>query len=77
MQNSTSNDDAGVPGVSDIPFLGNLFGQERKVNTRSELVILLKPVVVNSNRTWADYIRRSQERINNLQPAKTRDAEGE
>ncbi len=77
MQNSTSNDDAGVPGVSDIPFLGNLFGQERKVNSRSELVILLKPVVVNSNRTWADYIRRSQERINNLQPTKTRDAEGE
>ena len=68
MQNSTSNDNASVPGLGDIPILGSLFGQERKINQRSELVILLKPVVVNSNRTWSRYIRDSQQRIRQLQP---------
>jgi MSHA biogenesis protein MshL len=77
MQNSTSNDDAGVPGVSEIPFLGSLFGQKRKVNSRSELVILLKPVVVNSNKTWSSYIRQSQQRIQQLQKAEQQDSEGE
>jgi MSHA biogenesis protein MshL len=67
MQNKTANDDAGVPGVSDVPFLGNFFGQERKVNSRSELVILLKPIVVNSSKTWSSYIKKSQQRIEQLQ----------
>lgn len=75
MQNRTTNDDASVPGASSIPFFGKLFGQERKVNTRSELVILLKPVVVsNSNtRTWSNYIRQSQQRIQQLQQSQQQD----
>jgi MSHA biogenesis protein MshL len=77
MQNSTSNDDAGVPGVSDVPLLGNFFGQKRKVNIRSELVILLKPVVVNSNKTWSSYIRQSQQRIQQLQKSEQQKSEGE
>jgi MSHA biogenesis protein MshL len=77
MQNGVNNEDAGVPGISDIPFLGNLFGQERKANTRSELVILLKPIVVNSNRTWSNYIRQSQQRIENLQKVEEPEQEGE
>ncbi len=67
MQNKTANDDAGVPGVSDVPFLGNLFGQKKKLNTRSELVILLKPIVVSSSNTWSSYIKQSQKRIEQLQ----------
>lgn len=67
MQNRAANDDAGVPGLSEVPFFGNFFGQERKQNTRSELVILLKPVVVNSNQNWSDYIKSSQQRIEQIQ----------
>jgi MSHA biogenesis protein MshL len=77
MQNSTSNNDAGVPGISEVPFLGSLFGQKRKVNSRSELVILLKPVVVNTNKTWSGYIRQSQQRIQRLQEAEQQKSEGE
>jgi len=71
MQNRLANDDASVPGLGSIPFLGRLFGQERKANVRSELVILLKPIVVNSGVTWSDYIRQSQQRIEGLQRAPT------
>ncbi len=67
MQNSSGTDDAGVPGVKDVPILGSLFKQSRKVNTRSELVILLRPIVVKSDKTWADSINDSAARIETLE----------
>jgi len=66
MQNSTSDADGGVPGISEVPIVGNLFKQQQKVNSRSELVILLRPIVVDSNKTWSNYIKDSAERIENL-----------
>lgn len=71
MQNKTANDDAGVPGISSVPVLGSFFSQERKTNTRSELVILLKPIVVDSSQTWSNYIRESQQRLQQLQGSET------
>ncbi len=71
MQNGTSEDDAGLPGVQDVPVMGSLFKQTRKVNTRSELVILLRPIVVNSNRTWSNYINDSAQRIEKLRNDKS------
>lgn len=38
----TSNNDRGAPGVSDIPLLGKLFGNENKVHGSRELVIVLR-----------------------------------
>ena len=66
MQNISSNDDAGLPGVSDVPVVGGLFKQKRKVNARSELVILLKPIVVGGNKVWSNYIKDSAGRIDKL-----------
>jgi MSHA biogenesis protein MshL len=66
MQNISSNDDAGVPGVSDVPVVGNLFKQKRKINSRSELVILLRPIVVDANDAWSRYIKDSAGRIDKL-----------
>ena len=66
MQNISSDDDAGVPGVSDVPVVGNLFKQKRKINSRSELVILLKPIVVKANEDWSSYIKDSAGRIDKL-----------
>ncbi len=66
MQNISTNDDAGVPGISNIPILGGLFKQKRKINVRSELVILLRPIVVNANKTWSSYIKASAGRIEQL-----------
>ncbi len=66
MQNISTNDDAGVPGISNIPILGGLFKQKRKTNVRSELVILLRPIVVKKNKTWSSYIKASAGRIEQL-----------
>ncbi len=74
MQNSTNDEVAGVPGASDVPFLGELFKQKRKVNRRSELVILLRPIVVDQNRVWSRAIGESADRVKRI---KTTPAEAE
>jgi len=66
MQNSSSKEDGGLPGVSDVPVVGNLFKQQKRVNARSELVILLRPIVVGSNKAWSNYIKDSTGRIDKL-----------
>jgi MSHA biogenesis protein MshL len=74
MQNRSSNDDASVPGVGDIPLLGELFKQRRDSNSRSELVILLKPLVVDRDETWRDYIHETRQRIRRLQSGGERES---
>ena len=53
MQDIVDNSDAGAPGLSDIPYLGNLFKHKRKSLVKSELVILLKPIVVENGTQWS------------------------
>lgn len=66
MQNTTDDMNGGVPGLSDVPFFGNLFKQKRKLNRRTELVILLRPIVVDHNQVWSDNIRQSADRVEKL-----------
>ena len=52
MQNLTEKYKASVPGLGDLPFVGSVFGHKQDVVERSELVILLRPIVIKGNRTW-------------------------
>lgn len=45
MQQTDRDEDFGLPGLADIPLIGNLFKQQRKSQLKSELVILLRPLV--------------------------------
>ena len=47
MQQTNRDEDFGLPGLSSIPLIGNLFKQQRKSQLKSELVILLRPLAVN------------------------------
>ena len=44
-----STDRDGVPGVSDIPILGGLFGVNREMARQTELAIFVTPVVVDAD----------------------------
>ncbi len=66
MQDSVSDEDASVPLLGDLPLIGGLFRHTREVTTKSELVILLKPVLVEGDETWSDAVRSSQERIRQI-----------
>jgi len=69
MQNSTSNEDAGVPVLGDIPLIGGLFKHKRKSYKKSELVILLRPVIVKDDTQWSAKLQQIQTRIGNLYSA--------
>lgn len=61
MQNANDNTDAGLPWATQLPVIGGLFKQQRKALQKSELVILLRPVVVANNETWLRQIQDSAE----------------
>ncbi len=60
MQNSSTDEDAGVPYLSEIPILGGLFKHSRVSERKSELVILIKPTLVDSDGAqWREQLQRS------------------
>lgn len=65
IQNTSEDENAGVPFFSDIPLLGELFKQRRFTARKSELVILLRPVVAGVEPVAAD-ITASRERMQAL-----------
>lgn len=75
MQNGSNNNKADIPGLGDIPILGSLFGQRSKTSRRSELVILLKPIVVSNDDAWQNYITESRDRILRIDEARRIEAE--
>lgn len=67
METSTSRSRSTMPGLGDVPGLGNLFRQRENSNYKSELVILLRPIVANDEKVWEDYMEESRERIQSMQ----------
>jgi MSHA biogenesis protein MshL len=56
MQDNSANRSASPPGLGDVPLLGGLFKHRNNSSVKSELVILLKPIVVNDTSQWTDAI---------------------
>jgi MSHA biogenesis protein MshL len=62
MQNNTAESIAGTPVLSKIPFIGALFRRTSQVATKSELVILLRPILVD-NKIWTESLERADNDI--------------
>jgi MSHA biogenesis protein MshL len=65
MENRDDETVAGVPLLRDLPFVGGLFRHTSRSSRKSELVILLRPVVVEGD-TWSDSMRETQQRMRDL-----------
>ena len=65
IQNQSQDNNAEVPFFSKIPLLGEAFKQKRQSSRKSELVILLRPMIVDPAATQQD-LRGSRERFNEL-----------
>lgn len=63
MRNSMTDESFGTPGLSKIPGVGNLFKSKRSVESKTELVILLKPIVIDSDDDWAQMAGESLQRV--------------
>jgi len=55
MEDTRRNDDRAVPFFNRIPVLGALFTQRNDTNTKTELVIFLRPVVIREASIAGDY----------------------
>lgn len=53
MSSTLSKDGSRVPLVGDVPLAGNLFRQHNDAYKKTELVILIKPTVINKPSDWA------------------------
>lgn len=67
MRQATFDDQSGLPGLPK-----SVFGQTNKRNEKRELVILLKPTVVDSDKDWSEDITHSRDRFNGMQGSATK-----
>ena len=65
MQNQTSSLKQGIPILKDLPLIGKLFRHTVQVSKKSELVIVLRPIIVNEG-TWADQVDNSLDRFQKM-----------
>lgn len=66
IQNRNVDDNSELPGAGSLPLVGNLFKQKRHSIVRSELVILIKPIVINNGKEFSNDIDQSRERFHQL-----------
>jgi len=66
MKLDVANDRSGIPVLQDLPGVGGLFGNTTRTRTKRELVILLKPTVIKSERDWEENIQQTNDRMQNF-----------
>jgi MSHA biogenesis protein MshL len=65
MRQTRKDQDYKTPFLADIPGLGRLFRSERNQTSTTELVILLRPLVVNDS-DWPELVKDSTDRVDEL-----------
>jgi MSHA biogenesis protein MshL len=70
MRHATRTDRSQLPGAGDIPVAGALFRNTNQVIQKRELVILLKPTIVQGDNDWAQDALQSHQRIQSLAPSR-------
>jgi MSHA biogenesis protein MshL len=66
MKQQQINTNSGLPGTSDSPVFGNIFGSRNRQLNKSELVILLKTTVIKGDAAWRQQGQEVNERMQNL-----------
>ena len=59
MTESSNNVDGKRPLLGDIPLVNTLFKTKNKSRSKTELVILLRPIVVD-DKTWDEQLTEAQ-----------------
>jgi MSHA biogenesis protein MshL len=57
-----------VPLLGDIPVVGKLFRSQQKTDDHTELVILLRPIIVDSDDQWTQLTGEAMDHANALDP---------
>jgi MSHA biogenesis protein MshL len=74
MRTTRVYQDYRTPVLGDIPVLGNLFKSKQQTEVHSELVILLRPMVVDSDEQWSALADDALKRADAVDPPAARGA---
>jgi len=67
MKDESRESVASTPILGDIPIVGSLFRHNYQSSVKSELVILLRPIVVNNQQQWQQALRQSAKSLEQLE----------
>jgi MSHA biogenesis protein MshL len=68
MKQQQIGDRSQLPGLGSVPVLGTLFGQSKRTFNKEEIVILIKPTVIDSDRSWQQGLEEVQSRMPGYKP---------
>ncbi|MTW04656.1 pilus (MSHA type) biogenesis protein MshL [Duganella ginsengisoli] len=71
MRQSTTDDASQVPGADKVPVLGNLFRNTDQKTQKRELVVLIKPTIVDGPGAWSQDTEDAARRIEQLAPGRS------
>jgi MSHA biogenesis protein MshL len=54
MKHTMVDERTGLPVLSDAPVVGGLFRQSSTIHSKRELVIMLKPTIIQDDGAWPD-----------------------
>ena len=66
MQESSSKQKGKRPWIGDVPVVNSLFKTANDVTVKTELVILMRPIIVDEGSAFSDDINRSNQRMKAL-----------
>jgi general secretion pathway protein D len=67
LQDDYGNSQERVPGLSDVPFLGNLFRAESRSRKKTNLMVFLRPVVVRDGASTGELSLDRYEQMRGIQ----------
>jgi MSHA biogenesis protein MshL len=68
MRQSSTTDTSQVPVAGKVPLLGALFRNKQNANMKRELVVLIKPTIVEGANNWNQDLLDASRRIEQLDP---------
>jgi len=66
ISENTTNNDKAVPGFRKIPLLGALFEAESKNSTKTELVIMVTPKIIERTNQWQSVLNKFSKGLENI-----------
>lgn len=68
MRQAATDDTSQLPGAGKVPVLGALFRNKNRVSQKRELVVLIKPTIVDSASNWSQDLLDTSRRIDAMDP---------
>ena len=68
MKLDAADNRSGLPGAKDLPGIGAAFRSNSRTSVKKELVILIKPTVIQSDSDWSGDVREVRDRMGTLLP---------